>query len=197
MIAAAAQNKSEDEDMVKGHLSIRGKYYPFTINECGDTLILAELTTLSVSSLRTFGTDEDMARYRRYRQFALDVYPYAVEAIRIFRSVENSVGAMKKKERKRYVKELQQELNKEFKEPLKGLSRTQGMILFKMIERELDTPIYDLIKDLRNGLAATYWSTVGSMYGHNLKAGYIRGQDPILDAVLNDLDVSYEPQVKK
>jgi hypothetical protein len=66
------------------------------------------------------------------------------------------------------------------------------MILIKMIERELDTPVYFLIKDLRNGLTATYWSTMGSLFGHDLKEGYHEGQDSILDAVLQDMDISYD-----
>ncbi|HMR44139.1 MAG TPA: hypothetical protein PKC40_09905, partial [Saprospiraceae bacterium] len=37
----------------------------------------------------------------------------------------------------------------------------------------------------------SYWSTMGWFYGHQLKEGYIIGQDPILDIVLEDFDVSY------
>jgi len=72
----------------------------------------------------------------------------------------------------------------------------QGMILIKMIERELDIPMYYLIKDLRNGLTATYWSTMGKLFGHDLKEGYKEGQDPILDAVLRDMNISYEIPAK-
>jgi hypothetical protein len=175
-----------------GTVRINGNILPYMIDDCGDTIILAQLEGVSITSLQTFQTQEDKSRYRRYRQYALKVYPYAVEAIRIFREVEYATGDMKKRKRRRYVKELQRELKEEFNEPLKDLSKTQGLILFKMIERELDRPMYELIRELRNGLAATYWNTMASMYGHRLKEGYIPGEDPILDAVLNDLNISYE-----
>jgi hypothetical protein len=61
-----------------------------------------------------------------------------------------------------------------------------------MIERELDTPLFELIKDLRNGLTASYWNTMGSLFGHDIKEGYVEGKDPILDSVLRDMNISYE-----
>ena len=178
--------------MINGQIRINGEILPYMVDECGDTVILANLQDVSVTSLRSFQTQEDRSRYRRYRQYALKVYPYAVEAIRIFREVEYATGQMNKRKRKQYIKELQRELKEDFKDPLKDLSKTQGMILFKMIERELDTPMYDLIRELRNGLTATYWNTLASMYGHQLTEGYVQGRDPILDAVLNDLNISYQ-----
>ena len=175
-----------------GKVRINGKYFPYTIDECGDTLILADLADVSVTSLHVFETSEDESRYKRFKQYALKVHPYAVEAIKVFRQVEFISDDMKKGKRRKYVKQLQQDLKEQFRDPLMDLTKTQGMILFKMIERELDTPIYQLVKNLRGGLTSTYWQTMGSMYGHNLKEGYVPGQDPILDAVLEDLDVSYK-----
>ena len=63
-----------------------------------------------------------------------------------------------------------------------------------MIEKELDTSMYDLIKDLRGGFNATYWAGLSNMYGYRLKDGYIEGEDPILDLVLEDFNISYELQ---
>ena len=33
---------------------------------------------------------------------------------------------------------------------------------------------------------------ISGMFGHEIKDGYIPGEDPILDSVLNDMDISYE-----
>ena len=136
--------------------------------------------------------DDDYRRYRRYRQYAIKVYPYAVQAIRIFRETEYAMNNLSNRESKRYIRRLQRELKDEFADPLKNLSKTQGLILIKMIERELDTPMYDLIKDLRGGITASYWNTMGKLFGHSIKDGYIDGEDRILDAVLDDFNVSYD-----
>jgi hypothetical protein len=175
-----------------GTVSINGQLMPYMIDECGDTLIMATLDDVSVSSMREFDNREDYLKYRRYRRYAAKVYPYAVEAIKLFREVEYATDNMNRGKERRYVKDLHKSLKDEFTDPLKSLTKTQGMILIKMIERELDVPMYFLIKDLRNGLTATYWSTMGKMFGHDLKEGYKEGQDPILDAVLRDMNISYE-----
>jgi len=160
--------------------------------EDGDTLIMADLSEASVTSFRTFNSDTEYRRYMKYRRYALQVYPYAVESIKLFREVESETDDLNKRKRKKYIKTVQKDVRDEFTEPLKNLSRTQGKILIKMIERELDTPMYYLLKDLRNGFQASKWQTVGKMYGYDLKEGYIPGDDPILDAVLQDFDISHD-----
>lgn len=176
----------------QGYTKVDGKYYPYILDSCGDTLIVAQLLDVSISSPVAFENEEDYKTYRRYRYYAQQVYPYAVDAIRIFRETEYMTQNMKDKDRKKYVKRLQNELKEKFEDPLKKMSKTQGRVLYRMIERELDTPIYYLIKELRGGLTARYWATVGGLYGHKLKDGYNEGEDPILDLVLRDFDISYQ-----
>lgn len=175
----------------QGMLRVDGQLYPYIIDDCGDTLIVANLNDISISSFRSFDNPDDYLRYRRYRAHAVKVYPYAVEAIKLFREVEYATQTMKERERKKYIKHLHKDLKEQFTDPLKSLSRTQGLILIKMIEREVDTPLYELIKELRSGLTASYWNTLGSLFGHDLKTGYHVGEDRILDAVLQDMDISY------
>ncbi|MCP3928508.1 MAG: DUF4294 domain-containing protein [Bacteroidetes bacterium] len=181
-----AQTKNEN-----GELRVNGEIVRYMVDEYGDTLLIADLDELHVSTPRWFKNRDDYLRYRRYKRYAIKVYPLGVDAIRIFREVERATNEMKKRKRKKYIKELQKELEENFEKQLKKLTKTQGLILMKMIEKELDTPLYYLIKDLRGGITATYWSTMGRLYGHRLKDGYTPGKDPIIDAVLNDLDVSH------
>ncbi|KAA3623087.1 MAG: DUF4294 domain-containing protein [Bacteroidetes bacterium] len=170
-----------------GHTYVDGKKMEYIIDECGDTLLVANLNDISISSPVSFDNSDEYKRYRKYRRYAVKVHPYAVEAIRIFKEVEYATETMKKRERKKYLKKLQKDLKKEFADPLKKLTKTQGYILVKMIEKELDTPMYELIKDLRGAFTASYWNTFGRTFGYRLKDGYVPGEDKILDAVLNDL----------
>ena len=179
-----------------GYTKVDGKYYPYTVDDCGDTLIIAQLGDVSVSSPEVFANEDEYKLYRRYRIYAQRAYPYAVDAIRIFRETEYVTKNMSKRERRKYIKRLQDELETKFEEPLKKMSKTQGKVLIAMIERELDMPIYDLIKDLRGGLTARYWATMAGFFGHKLTDQYTVGDDHILDAVLDDFDISYDlPEV--
>ncbi len=171
-------------------IEIDGQVVTAVITE-EDTLYIAELGDVSVTSKRHFKDKNEYALYLRYRRYANKVYPYAVDAIRIFRELEEVTQSMKKGRQRKHIRRLQKELKDEFEEPLKNLSKTQGRILVHMIEKELCTPLYFLIKDLKGGLSATYWSTAGMLYGYHLRKGYIVGEDPVLDIVLEDFDISH------
>jgi hypothetical protein len=176
----------------RGRMVVEGKLYPYIVDDCGDTLIVANLDDVSISSPRMFADEEEARKYRRYRRYAADVYPYAVEAIKVFHQVQEATEDMRRGKAKRYAKHLHKDMKDNFEDPLKNLTKTQGMILIKMVERELETPAYFVIKDLRGGWTANYWGTVGKLFGHNLKEGYIPGKDHILDMVLDDFDVSHK-----
>lgn len=176
---------------IETKLSIEGKIYPALITENGDTLILVDLDNVSITALRTFANDEEYRKYLRFRNYAAKVYPYAKEAIRIFRELEYVSQHMSKKEKKKKIAELEEQLTKEFEEPLTNLTKLQGKIMIKMIEKETGQPIYHMIKDLKGGFKAFYWNAFSKLYSYDLKEGYNRGQYPVLDAVLQDFDVSY------
>ncbi len=157
-----------------------------------DTLLVSDLAGVSVSVPRNFDDPDEYIRYQKYKRYATKVYPYAVEAIKIFREVEQVTLTMNKRKRKKHIKRLHKQLKKEFTDPLKNLSKTQGKILIEMIEKELDTSFYDLMKSLRGGFTASYWSTLSRIYGYKLREKYQIGEDKILDAVLYDLDISHK-----
>ena len=159
-----------------------------------DTLLVADLEEVYVSSPRNFDSVDEYLKYMKYRRYATKVYPYAVEAIKIFREVEVATATMKPRKRKKHIKQLNKKYKKEFTKPLKNLSKTQGKILIKMIEKELDTPFHTLIKGLRGRWTAAYWNAMSRPFGYHLKKGYVPGEDKILDAVLNDLDISHKMQ---
>lgn len=170
-----------------------GKKMIRIITEKGDTAYLDQLSEVSVSSKQQFDSKEEYDLYMRYRRYAAIVYPYALEAMRIYDESKESTRGMTSRERKKFMKELEKQLEDQFEEPLKKLTRTQGMILTKMIEKELDTPFYDVIKEIKGGWSAFYYNTTGRFYGYHLKEGYVRGENKILDMVLDD----YRLRVKK
>lgn len=156
-----------------------------------DTLYISALENVNISSPRSFTSKEDYLKYLRYRRYAAKVYPFAQEAIRIFREAQHVTHNMKKRKRKKYLKKLSKELQKEFEDPLTKLSKTQGKIMVKMIEKELKSSMFDLIKMVQGKWKAFYWNQSSKLYGYRLKSGYVEGQNPILDVVLQDFDISY------
>ena len=179
-------------------INLGGQVYSAIITEDGDTLIIAaDIKNVSITSPRSFKDDKEYRKYLKFRRYANKVYPYAKEAIRIFREVEYVSENLSKKEKKKRIKQLQKELKKEFEEPLAKLTKLQGKILIKMIERELDETMYNLIKGLRGRFTAFYWHNFSKLYSYDLKEGYQYGKYHILDIVLQDYNIAYDVRTSR
>ena len=157
-----------------------------------DTTVIASFPEVVIKAPPVFSNDEEYRQYMRYRRYAMDVLPYAIESIKLYRQYQQETADMKAGKAKKYAKTIQKDVKDEFTDPLKNLSRTQGKILVKMIERHLNTPTYDILKDVRGTFTALKWQTVGKLYGYDLKEGYIPGQDKILDMILNDFEITVD-----
>jgi hypothetical protein len=155
----------------------------------GDTVIIADLEKAVVTAPVEFDYTEDRDKYMKYRRYAAVVYPYAVQAIRLYRQLETETKDKSERERKKIVKSLSKRLEDEFEDPLKNLTRTQGLILTKMIERHLDRSFFDVVKELKGGFSAFYWNQLSKRFGYDLKDEYREGADPVMDAVLEDFDI--------
>lgn len=188
---------SSDNDLNMFKTEIQGQIVTAMVTETGDTLYMADLGDVSITSLRTFKDDADYKKYVRFKHYAAVVYPYAKEAIRIFRETEYATQNLSKRKRKKAIKKLEEELREEFEEPLTKMTKLQGKIMLKMIERELDKNMFDLIAGLRGNFTAFYWHNFAKLYSYDLKEGYNQGDYEILDAVLQDFDISYRIEQDK
>lgn len=176
-----------------GTTTIAGQVVKIMIID-GDTIPVADFETVQVSQKRSFKDADERKRYNQWRKYALKVYPYAAEAIKLYRQIEKETAEMKKGKRKKYSKNIEKELKPKYEEELKSLTKTQGFILIKMVERELKCPFYDVIVKLRGGWEAFKWQSTGVWYGYNLKQGYDPKKDPILESILSDLNISYKEE---
>lgn len=184
-------NSSQDTLFLEDQVEIGGNVYSVLISK-SDTLVLADLEDIHISSPRKFNSREEYVKYMRYKRYAAIVYPYAVEAVKLFKTIEYDTRGLKKRKRKKYIKGIQEDYKTTFEEPLKGLTKIQGKILVKMIERELETPMFELVKGVKGKFTAFYWNQFSKLYGYRLKQGYEEGKNPILDIVLQDFDIDYE-----
>ncbi len=179
-------------DGIETKLTINGRVYEALITPEGDTLILTTLDDANVTATRSFTNDEEYQKYLKEKAYAQKVLPYAQKAIIIYREREYASKHLTSRELKKTTKELDQRFTKEFEEPLKNLTKLQGKILVKIIERETNRTMYDIIKEVKGGFKAFYWNAFSKLYDYELKEGYQKGKYPIFDAVLQDINVSYQ-----
>ncbi|MBK8556360.1 MAG: DUF4294 domain-containing protein [Lewinellaceae bacterium] len=159
--------------------------------ENGDSVYVMSMRPFKVSAKRKFKDFDEQRQYFLYTRAAKKVYPFAVQAIAMYDDISQETADMKKRERKRYLRKEHRDMKADFEDQLKSLSKTEGKVLIKMIERELNEPFYDVIKDTRGNLTAAYWHNLGKIWGYDLRQGYSKGNDLLLDDVLIDYDFGH------
>lgn len=107
------------------------------------------------------------------------VYPYVREAALRMDSVQQELEVIdRRRKRKKYTREYQKFLEERFEPELRKLTRSEGQILSKLIYRETGMPVYDIIKEYRNGMSARFWSLTAWWYDIDLKKPYDPTNDP-------------------
>ena len=151
-----------------------------------DTIYISDLEDMNISASRLFENDDAYKLFLRYKRCAVDVYPYAKEAIEAYRKIQEETEDLKRSKKRKYIRNLNKEYKSDYKDKFKNMTRTQGKVMIKMIERELDISFYDLIKEVKGGFTATYWDALSKLYGYHLKDKYQPGEDILLDSVLDE-----------
>lgn len=117
-----------------------------------------------------FPTYKEKLRYYILRRKTHKVYPYAKLAAERLVELNDSITKIKRKsKRKKYTKKIQKYIEDEFSEELKKLTRTEGQILVKLIHRQTGTTAFDLVKELRSGWRAFWYSTTAKIFKISLK----------------------------
>ena len=108
----------------------------------------------------------------------LRVYPYAkIGADRLVTLNKNMANLQTNKEKKKYLKIVENYLENEFTAQLKKLSRKQGQILVKLIYRQTGQTTFDLIKDYKSGWKAFWSNNAAKLFDINLKTKF----EPLTD----------------
>ena len=90
-----------------------------------------------------------------------------------------------KKAQKEYIKQIYHEIKDEYTPVLKHMTRTQGKVLLKFIDRETEYTAYEVLKEFRGGFVAGFWQGVSKIFGQNLKSEYDReGEDRMIEQIV-------------
>ena len=138
----------------------------------GDSLFRASIALEEVFLFGNleFSSYEEKLRYYILKRKTLKVYPYAKLASERLVSLSDSLELIKsKRKRKKYTRKVQKYIEEEFSEELKKLTRTEGQILVKLIYRQTGTTAFDLVRELRSGWRAFWYSTTAKMFKISIK----------------------------
>lgn len=153
--------------------------------------IMGSDSTLQVDILPVyvFNRKADLRKYRRLVDAVKKVYPLAQIAKQKMHDMEDELLALSKKEQRKYIKQCYKQILDEYTPVAKRMTRTQGRVLVKLIDRETDYTAYEVIREFRGGFVASFWQGIGRLFGHNLKSEYDKENE---DRVLEQIVLYYE-----
>lgn len=181
MFAAAGHQASAQSGTMVASIEEDGQLYP-----------LATLPNVTVVDKRMFSSSFEQNKFNRLKHNVLTVYPYAVEAARIYHEINLTLAETnKRRDKKRYLRQLNAQLEDQFKHALKDLTTTQGEILIKLVSRYTGRTCYDMITEFKNPVSAFFWQTASKTYGYSLKTVYDPQQDKDLEMIVRSLENTY------
>ena len=134
---------------------------------------------------RIFKSDRDRQAFNRLRYNVLKVIPYAHYAGSRYRQLQRDLALTgDKKKQKLLVKACEQQIKDMFTKEVKNLSISQGEVLIKLIDREIGSTSYDLVKELKGGFSAFILQSAARLFGHNLKETYDRDEQRDIESIL-------------
>ncbi len=169
-----------------------GSAYVPVIIVHNDSFPILTLPEVVVVSKRTFASSFEQNKFLSLKKNILIVYPYAKKAGEIFNEVQQELANKdSKRDRKKFLKQKEKELDEQFQEPLKNLTTVQGAILVKLIARETGQNCYELIKEFKNPMSAFFWQSAGSLWGYDLKVPYDPQQDKDIELIVRGIENNF------
>lgn len=152
----------------------------------GDTLAKIEAKAVVLLPPAQLPENNEIKQFRRLVKNIKIVYPYSQIGKKIFREIEITLDTMpNKRDRKAYIKTKERELLRRYGGELKKLSVTQGQILMKMIDRELNKTSYEIIKEMRGSFQAIMWQQMARIFGSDLRSTYEpEGEDMMMEKII-------------
>lgn len=155
------------------------------IEENGDTTFVIHLRPVYV-----FNRKVDLRRYRRLVEAVKRVYPVAQAAKAQMSRMEEQLSRIEsRKEQRKYIRGIAAQIEREYTPVLKHMTRTQGRVLLKLIDRETDCTAYEILREFRGGFVAGFWQGISRIFGQNLKSEYdAAGDDRLLELIIRNYE---------
>lgn len=141
---------------------------------------------ITVMTVPIYKRNRDIRNYQRMIKAVKKVYPLAKEAAKRMEDLDERLAEFeRRKDQKGYTKAIEDALKDEITPMLWKMTRYEGVILLKLIDRETNHTAYNIIKDFRSGFTAGFYQMLARLFGNNLKLEYDPdGEDAMLEQIV-------------
>jgi hypothetical protein len=154
-----------------------------------DTMLQVHIPKITIYAPREFQSKYDQQLFYSLRRKVLKTYPYALEAAKILIEVDQALQQIeKKRDRKKYLKSREKEIEARFEDPLKDMTTGEGKVLIKLVNRETGNTAFQLIKELKGGMDAFFYQNLGKLWGYDLKEAYDPAVEPDIEFIIRMIE---------
>lgn len=156
----------------------------------GDTIPLVQLRPVHIFPPLKFKNNKERQEYSKLVRDVKIAYPYArMIGYSIIETYEYMETLPNEKAKQKYLEDVQKFMMNEYKPKMKRMTRNQGKILIKLVDRECNTPSYNIVKALVGSFKAGIYNTFASLFGNSLKAEYDpNGKDAAIEAIVLQIE---------
>ena len=158
--------------------------YPAVVQE-GDTIACMWLNDFVKYSPMTFRSTKDQVAYSRLVRDVKRTLPYAKEiAVIITETYEYMETLPDEKARQKHLNQMEKYIMDAYTPKMKKLSRSQGQLLMKLVDRETNSSSYHIIDAFMGSFKAWTYNLFAGLFGNSLKIRYNPyGEDRVTERV--------------
>ena len=152
-----------------------------------DTAYSVQLKPVTVKA--KWLNDADRYRYNQMKFYVTTILPYLNAATKLFTDINAKANepGVSRKERRKYINAKEDEMRSQFEDKIKDLNVTQGVLLVKLIARQTNMNIYNMLTEFKNPMIAVKWQLWARVNGMNLDKKYDPSREPDLENIMYEL----------
>ena len=167
-------------------------YYHFIEPSTGDTLAMIVFNPITIYPRERFRNKAEEKQYWKTVRDIKKTLPYAkLISSTLLETYEYIDTYQNQKQKQAYLKKFEKELFAQYKPQMKKLTKNQGKMLIKLINRETNQSSYSILKAFLGTFRAGFWQTFSKFFGASLKAGYHPNKDK-QDAMIERICIRVE-----
>lgn len=176
ILATFAPVVANAADPVPDNLTVKvtayDKYYRF-IDDYGDERIMVLLKEVTVFPPMKFKNKQQEEFYWRLVRDVRKTLPYAKLAYSTLCETYQYIQTIPdKKQRESHLSHLEKDIFEQYKPVVKKMTKTQGRVMLKLINRETSQSSFNIVKAFLGSFRAGFWQTFGRFFGINMKVDY-------------------------
>jgi hypothetical protein len=137
-----------------------------------DSIPVLDLDSVYILPKMRYHDYKELKYFRWIRRKVYKVYPFAKLTAETFEKIDERLAKMNKRKRKKYLRNVQKWIEKEFEPKLKELTQTEGRILSKLVYRQTGQTVFELLKKYKSGWTAFWYQRLAKLFHVDLKVKY-------------------------